>query len=140
MDLAQAVGCTPHQITRWSHLGSPPSRFNKGFDTALADALRTTKNVLLADFSQLAPEKAPIFDRRSTEIAKRSIYSELLNDANVRARIDEALRSLVEGNVDDAIRKVTFEYVIRHLAEREAAAGSKKNLVAKVRTRRKRKP
>jgi hypothetical protein len=41
-DLARAVGCTRERITAWSAMSTPPARMRKGFDRALARALRIT--------------------------------------------------------------------------------------------------
>ena len=61
-DLAGEIGCTPNQLSRWLASVSPPARMLKGFDCALARALKTDRRTLFSGFAQVDPSDAPVLD------------------------------------------------------------------------------
>jgi len=57
-DFAAAVGSTPDQLLKWLRMPVPPKQMRKGFDEALALALKTTRQTLFVDYIKVAPEEA----------------------------------------------------------------------------------
>jgi transcriptional regulator with XRE-family HTH domain len=58
-DLAQAVGCSEDQLSRWAQSAEPPARITKGFDTALARALQLPKRTVFVNWRNEAPDAEP---------------------------------------------------------------------------------
>jgi hypothetical protein len=59
-DLAEAVGCSEDQMSRWVQMRRPPARMRKGFDKSLARVLKTTPQKLFIDYATIAPEDASV--------------------------------------------------------------------------------
>ena len=57
-DLADSVGCSRTQLTKWFAMNKPPARMRKGFDQQLARALKTTRQILFVDYVKVRPEDA----------------------------------------------------------------------------------
>ncbi len=55
-DFAQAVGCGRTQLAKWIALQSPPPQMRKGFDVALATALKIDRAVLFIGYRSIAPD------------------------------------------------------------------------------------
>jgi hypothetical protein len=58
IDCAAAVGCSENQLCRWFSLSTPPNRICKGYDAALARALKIDRQMLMRGWSEVIPEEA----------------------------------------------------------------------------------
>ncbi len=57
--LAKAVGCTADRATRWMLMRRPPLHMRKGFDAALAAALRVDQRTLFTEYASVDPTAEP---------------------------------------------------------------------------------
>lgn len=58
--LAEKIGCTEDQLSKWLSMEEPPVSMRKGFDVALFGSLRTDAFTLFTAFRDIAPEAAPV--------------------------------------------------------------------------------
>lgn len=61
-DFAKAVGCTRERIVKWTAMRMPPAKMRKGFDEALARALKTDRATLFSYWHERRPGEVESID------------------------------------------------------------------------------
>lgn len=105
-DLAQKIGCSENQLSRWVQMPAPPKQMRKGFDRTLARALMTTRDVLFSEYANIAPA-----DTAQLMLHPDHVYP-LPSNPTDELFLTEALDAAVARLHDDERAKVA-EYTIQ---------------------------
>jgi len=116
-DLADAIGCERTLLYKWFKMALPPVRVKKGFDTGLASALRTDREMLFHAWRFTTVEEAPLVDRGAGDGAyseRQSLSDELFRTIPIIGIGD--LKAVVEfarqrhrNTVDKIIERLRIE-------------------------------
>jgi hypothetical protein len=69
VDLAQKLGCSHEQVSRWFGMESPPSTMRKGFDVRLAEALCVPREMLFVNWLNVSPDSLPVANAEPNQLA-----------------------------------------------------------------------
>ena len=112
--LIDAVGCEQTTFYNWLRSDTPPERMQKGFDIALARALRTDRQTLFTGWREKNPSLAPLIDvdaddakfaedRRKRDAIMRNIR--VLQGESLDAVLDASRREV------EKLSEIVFERV-----------------------------
>lgn len=128
-DLADAIGCTQGQLSRWVQMTSPPA-MRKGFDQKLANSLLTTTDILFNQWQQIPPE---LVEKRAPKPnLTRVLYGDLMSEVARRwvAEQDQIIDTI------EAAEKLNWEKqyskIQQEIQQLEAAGYNGKMLAASL--------